>query len=64
MPQGLQEVSQLCPYCGEVIELLVDGSVEEQLYVEDCFVCCRPIQVHAYFDAQDNLQLELNQEGA
>jgi hypothetical protein len=32
-----------CPYCGEEFELLVDGSVEEQEYIEDCYVCCRPI---------------------
>ena len=32
-----------CPYCGEYFELLVDGSVPRQEYVEDCEVCCRPI---------------------
>ena len=32
-----------CPYCGESIDLVVDDSVEEQHYVEDCQVCCRPI---------------------
>ncbi len=32
-----------CPYCGEEIELVVDGSVEHQQYVEDCSVCCRSI---------------------
>ena len=32
-----------CPYCGEEIEIVVDGSVEHQQYVEDCSVCCRPI---------------------
>jgi hypothetical protein len=25
---------------------VVDLSVEEQEYVEDCFVCCRPMVVH------------------
>ena len=39
----LQNVS--CPYCGESIELLIDGSVSEQEYNEDCSVCCRPIVV-------------------
>ncbi len=34
-----------CPYCGEVIELLLDLSVQAQTYVEDCFVCCRPMVV-------------------
>lgn len=32
-----------CPYCGEQIEILVDGSVARQEYIEDCSVCCRPI---------------------
>jgi transcription elongation factor Elf1 len=34
-----------CPYCGETIELVIDSSVEHQRYVEDCSVCCRPIEV-------------------
>ncbi len=32
-----------CPYCGESIEVLIDASIREQQYVEDCQVCCRPI---------------------
>ena len=36
-----------CPYCGEAIELLVEDSVEQQQYIEDCQVCCRPIVVSA-----------------
>lgn len=34
-----------CPYCGEPIELLIDDSIDEQRYIEDCQVCCRPIRV-------------------
>ena len=34
-----------CPYCGESIELQVDVPAGEQAYVEDCSVCCRPIEV-------------------
>ena len=34
-----------CPYCGETIEVVVDESVEQQQYVEDCQVCCRPINL-------------------
>lgn len=33
----------ICPYCGELIEVIVDMSVENQEYIEDCSVCCRPI---------------------
>ncbi|WP_132142140.1 CPXCG motif-containing cysteine-rich protein [Luteibacter rhizovicinus] len=34
-----------CPYCGESIEIVVDASAGDQIYVEDCQVCCRPIDV-------------------
>ena len=34
-----------CPYCGEPLELVVDTSAGPQRYVEDCAVCCRPIEV-------------------
>ena len=33
-----------CPYCGESYELVVDISETEQQYIEDCYVCCAPIQ--------------------
>ncbi len=33
-----------CPFCGEAFTIVVDTSVEEQTYIEDCYVCCRPIQ--------------------
>jgi transcription elongation factor Elf1 len=35
-----------CPYCWEQISILVDPSVQEQTYIEDCEVCCRPIRIH------------------
>ena len=35
-----------CPYCNEKISFLLDTSIDgHQVYVEDCEVCCRPIQV-------------------
>lgn len=41
----LQSVSIQCPYCSETIELLIDCSVAEQEYTEDCEVCCRPMVI-------------------
>lgn len=43
--QGLQECRVGCPYCGEYLSILVDGSVEQQEYIEDCQVCCRPMTI-------------------
>lgn len=34
-----------CPYCGEEISMVLDTSVERQKYIEDCEVCCRPIEI-------------------
>ena len=42
MPE-LSEQTIGCPYCGEAIGVLIDDSLPEQRYVEDCQVCCRPI---------------------
>ncbi len=41
----LQTSLQQCPWCGEPIELSVDCSYGDHEYVEDCSVCCAPIQV-------------------
>ncbi|BDD00427.1 CPXCG motif-containing cysteine-rich protein [Persicobacter psychrovividus] len=35
----------ICPYCLAEISVLVDPSVEAQRYIEDCEVCCRPIEI-------------------
>jgi len=32
-----------CPYCGETIKVLIDPCDIEQQYIEDCQVCCQPI---------------------
>ncbi|MBY0471566.1 CPXCG motif-containing cysteine-rich protein [bacterium] len=46
----MQEESSIeCPFCGEEITILVDVSVRRQNYIEDCSVCCRPIQLEVFF---------------
>jgi hypothetical protein len=45
MRRELEDRSIDCPYCGETIDLLLDHSVPAQSYVEDCQVCCRPINI-------------------
>lgn len=40
-----------CPWCGESNEIGLDpGSGSEQVYEEDCQVCCRPWRVHVRYD--------------
>ena len=35
-----------CPYCWETISMLIDISQTKQSYIEDCEVCCNPIQLN------------------
>ena len=45
------EVDIMCPYCGEPISLSLDPSGGRlQRYVEDCTVCCQPIDVNVEVD--------------
>ncbi|UAB81572.1 CPXCG motif-containing cysteine-rich protein [Marixanthomonas sp. SCSIO 43207] len=39
-----------CPYCWEQISMLLDPSVTAT-YVEDCEICCNPIEVSATFQS-------------
>lgn len=39
------ETEIACPHCGESFPLLVDTTQREQSLVEDCSVCCRPINL-------------------
>lgn len=34
-----------CPWCGEAVSMILDLSVSHQSYIEDCEVCCRPIEI-------------------
>lgn len=40
----------VCPYCGESFEVGVDISAGDQQYIEDCEVCCRPIELRLHVD--------------
>lgn len=39
-----QFVAVRCPWCGERLETRVDLTCEAGSYIEDCEVCCRPIE--------------------
>lgn len=42
----MEEYFFQCPYCWEDISMLIDMSQSNQRYIEDCEVCCNPIQLH------------------
>jgi len=41
-----------CPYCAESMDVVLDLSAGSQSYIEDCEVCCQPMQIS--FDADGN----------
>lgn len=41
----MEEYFFTCPYCLQEISMLIDVSQPEQEYIEDCEVCCNPIEV-------------------
>jgi hypothetical protein len=55
----LTSITTQCPYCGEAIDLLIDGSVDSQRYIEDCQVCCRPMTVVVEINEGDEPEVSL-----
>ena len=51
----IETVTIHCPYCGEGYETTVDLSAGSQSYIEDCAVCCRPIEIVLRVDEQGEL---------
>jgi len=51
-----------CPYCWEVIDVLLDCSVNEQAYIEDCQVCCRPINFSVSVDEYGEVSVKVSHE--
>jgi len=59
MINQLVEVKVQCPYCWECFQLLVDASIETQEYIEDCEVCCRPIDFIVAVNESDQVSVRV-----
>ena len=59
----MQQTAQYsCAYCGETILTFVDLSAgEQQSYIEDCQVCCRPNILYVRVD-QETLDIEIDSD--
>jgi transcription elongation factor Elf1 len=47
-----------CPYCWETISMMLDNSVSKQVYIEDCEVCCNPIQLLVQFNNSELIDFQ------
>ncbi|MFA7686689.1 MAG: CPXCG motif-containing cysteine-rich protein [Moheibacter sp.] len=48
-----------CPNCWEEISMLVDVSVPYQKYVEDCEVCCNPLEITVRCEEGELIEFEV-----
>ncbi len=51
-----------CPYCGASLEITVDVSAGRQDYIEDCQVCCRPMQLRIRVGADGTPGVDVRRE--
>ncbi|MFI4867745.1 MAG: CPXCG motif-containing cysteine-rich protein [Steroidobacterales bacterium] len=42
---GARFATVQCPYCGQPFDTLVDLSAGSTSYIEDCQICCQPIEL-------------------
>jgi len=53
----IEEQKVTCPYCGEYITVLIDCSLAEQSYIEDCQVCCQPIVLDVTINDENEISV-------
>lgn len=58
----LSEKGIYCPYCGEKISVIIDCSLQQQEYIEDCQVCCRPIQLSVSCEENAEPEIQVRHE--
>lgn len=49
----MEEYFFQCPHCWEQISMLIDTSQNHQSYIEDCEICCNPIQLTVTTENQE-----------
>ena len=59
MGELISEERFSCPYCAEPISLVVDFSGGSQTYIEDCQVCCQPMEVTVAADPDGHRSLRV-----
>lgn len=49
-----------CPHCWEEISMLIDTSIPYQKYVEDCEICCNPLEITVRCEERVMVDFEVN----
>ena len=49
-----EDYSFSCPYCGVELSARVEaGGGRKQAFIQDCEVCCKPIQIRVEFGGEE-----------
>ena len=51
-----------CPHCWEMIEHQVDCTMDQQRYIDDCSVCCQPINIRVEINDSNEIRVEAVKE--
>ena len=62
MDHELKTMTIVCPNCGEYIQILVNAEDEGDTYIEDCEVCCSPINITVIVDEDEELRVEVHSD--
>lgn len=55
MSQAITHTNITCPYCYSVFATEIDITAGSQDYYEDCQVCCNPVALFVYIDADGEI---------
>lgn len=54
----MEEQFYTCPYCFSTVSILVDTSIAQQEYIEDCERCCNPTEFKIEVEAGEILYFQ------
>lgn len=50
-----------CPYCWEAFTIFVEPEYDKgETYIEDCYVCCRPVELVIMEKHEDGVEMRAN----
>lgn len=57
----LFEKDIVCPYCWEKFSIAIEPTLETgESYIEDCYVCCRPIEIYIARIDDEDVEIRIN----
>lgn len=63
MLSGEEFAEVSCPYCGESSTVDIEPDSQEEEFVLDCPVCCRPWRVRVRFHPDGSAEVSVEAEG-